>query len=108
MRFEEGGTALLVASTVLDPPRRAPLAPGLSIPLDGESAVVTVFRTGQPAAKLWSRAETEGRGAFGRIAADYGYGATAAAPITVGGRLWGAVVQTWELDQVMPEGAPQR
>ena len=107
VRFD-GDTATLVASSVLDQPGRPPLAPGMTVPLDGESAVVSVSRTGQPAAKLWSGGDPAGRGAFGRIAAEYRYGATAAAPVTVGGRVWGAVVQTWDLEQEMPEGAPER
>jgi signal transduction histidine kinase len=107
VRFE-GDAALLVASHVLDHPRRPPLTPGMVIPLDGESAVVSVSQTGQPTAKFYSGSDPAGRGAFGRIAAEYEYGSTAAAPVFVGGRLWGALVQTWELDQAMPVGTPER
>jgi PAS domain S-box-containing protein len=64
-------------------------------PLGGENVISRVFRTGGPA-----RIDdyTAGSGAIGNLVREGGVGCAVAAPITVEGRLWGAVV-AGSLDQ---------
>src|SRR4051794_31573428 len=82
LRYENDGTATIVGRHNRDSADVFRL--GESLPADDESAVAQVRRTGAPARiDDWEgRAETRFR---------TGYRSTAAAPIAVGGVLWGAV-----------------
>jgi signal transduction histidine kinase len=86
LRFEPDGAATLVAQsdTPWDPP---PL--GTRLALDGENVLAWVRRTGQ-AARMddWAQAT----GAVAALADVLGVTSAVATPITVEGRLWGAMV----------------
>ena len=86
LRFEQDGAATLVAQsdTPWDPP---PL--GTRLALDGENVLAWVRRTGQ-AARMddWAHAT----GAVAALADVLGVTSAVATPITVEGRLWGAMV----------------
>jgi len=88
LRFEPDGAATLVAQsdTPWDPP---PL--GTRLALDGENVLAWVRRTGQ-AARMddWAHAT----GAVAALADVLGVTSAVATPITVEGRLWGAMVAT--------------
>ena len=64
VRFETGGFGTIVGAC--EPRGSARLVPGTTLPLEGDEPAARVFRTGQPA--------------------------PGAAPLRVGGRLWGALV----------------
>ena len=72
---------------------------GTTVPVSGDTGVAHVLRTGQPV-----RIESfEGR--RGWIAEEMhrlGFRATVSAPITVGGRIWGAVIVATSGDKQMP------
>jgi PAS domain S-box-containing protein len=74
--------------TDVDPPG---FPTGTLVPLDGDTPTATVYRTGRPA-----RID-DYRGLKGEIAESarrFGYRSTVAAPVTVGGDLWGALIVT--------------
>ena len=81
------------------------LAVGTRMPLDGDTAVVRVWRTGRSA-------RMEGyEGRAGELAATlrgYGVLSTIAAPVFLGGALWGAVIVSTMESDPFAEGAEQR
>jgi signal transduction histidine kinase len=84
---------------------RLPLPVGSSLELDDDTVIAKVLRTGT-AQRLESY-----DGAGGRLAQrlrEAGYRAAVAAPVAVGGRLWGALVAASALDEPLPEGLEQR
>jgi PAS domain S-box-containing protein len=78
---------------------------GATVPLDGESAITTVFRTGQ-AARIDDYRDVEGEVA--EIMRRTGARFTIAAPILVGGKVWGAVAVTSRKLQHTPEEGETR
>ncbi|HET6547357.1 MAG TPA: PAS domain S-box protein, partial [Solirubrobacter sp.] len=77
---------------------------GTRMPLDGDTAATRVWRTGRPA-----RMDSYD-GAQGELAATlrgYGVRAVVAAPIFLGGSLWGAVIVS-SMDDAFPDGAEER
>ena len=78
---------------------------GTRMPLDGDTATTRVWRTGRPA-----RMDTYDQ-AEGELAATlrgYGVQAVVAAPVFLGGSLWGAVIVSTLDPQPFPEDAEQR
>jgi signal transduction histidine kinase len=87
-RYQPDGAGILLAAAQSDP-ELAKIPVGERFSLDGESVAATVFRTGR-AARMVSY-----ENASGTIAArfrDLGLRTAVGAPITVGGRLWGAAI----------------
>jgi len=81
------------------------LPPGTRMTLDGDTAVTRVWRTGRAA-----RMDTYD-GAEGELAAQmraYGVQAVVAAPVFLGGSLWGAVVVSSMEPEPFPSDAEQR
>ena len=103
-RFDPDGLAgTIIGGWALSPEHILP--PGTRMPLDGDTAVTRVWRTGR-AARMDSYA-----GAQGELAATmrgYGVRAVVAAPIFLGGALWGAVVVSTMDPEPFPEDAEQR
>ncbi|WP_051325122.1 GAF domain-containing protein [Candidatus Solirubrobacter pratensis] len=104
VRYEgEGERVLMVAGWARNPDHS--IATGTVLPLDSESATLRVWRTGRPA-----RVDTY-EGTTGELAEtlrSLGYRSAIAAPIVLGGRLWGAVALTSVDVEPFPEGAEQR
>jgi signal transduction histidine kinase len=84
---------------------RLPVKVGDRLDLNGNTVVAKVLRTGT-AQRLEAYEGVEGRLA-GTIR-EAGYRAAVAAPVTVGGRLWGALVAGSGSDSPLPEGLEQR
>src|SRR5215218_7919348 len=102
MRYDESGTARVVGGWSDDGTLRLPV--GMTFDLDGDTVVAKVLRTGRP-----QRAEYEHTG--GTIAETLksaGYRAAVAAPVTVGGRLWGALAAGSRSAEPVPQGDEQR
>src|SRR5215218_7044433 len=102
VRYDESGTARVVGGWSDDGTLRLPV--GMTFDLDGDTVVAKVLRTGRP-----QRAEYEHTG--GTIAETLksaGYRAAVAAPVTVGGRLWGALAAGSRSAEPVPEGDEQR
>ena len=74
--------------------------------MDGDTAASRVWRTGR-AARMDTYEDAEGE--LAAIMRGYGVRAVVAAPIFLGGSLWGAViVSVMEPGEPFPEGAEQR
>ena len=86
VRFEEDGTATLVAARE---PVGALLAVGTNMSLPRGTVIDWIFRTGQPA-RVDDYSQVEGP--IGEALRGEGLGWAAGGPIVVDGRLWGAMV----------------
>jgi signal transduction histidine kinase len=80
---------------------RPPLPVGSSLDLDGDTVVAKVLRTGTP--QRMERYD-DARGRLAERLRDAGYRSAVAAPVGVGGRLWGALVAASLSDEPLPEG----
>jgi signal transduction histidine kinase len=100
-RYDSDGLMTVIA-TVSDRPHV--LQPGTRWPLDGQSMVAQVHRTGRPA-----RVEdyTDLSGALAAGARESGLNATAGAPIIVNGSVWGAMGMS-SPDAPLPDDAENR
>jgi PAS domain S-box-containing protein len=102
LRFEPDETATLVAQsdTPWDPP---PL--GTRFTLEGENVVTAVFRT-REAARLddWAKAT----GPVAAMAHVLGIRSSVAAPIVVGGRLWGTLIAVTSQSEPLPRETDSR
>jgi signal transduction histidine kinase len=78
---------------------------GTNVSLEGDSAVIRVYRTGAPA-RLDDY--TDRPGEIARSMRELGVRSSLAAPITVDGRLWGAVVVVSDTEERFPEGIEGR
>jgi signal transduction histidine kinase len=78
---------------------------GDALPMDGDTAAARVWRTRRPA-----RVDSyEGlTGTLAQRLRDLGFRSAVAAPVTLGGRLWGAVIVSSVHAQPFPAGAEQR
>jgi signal transduction histidine kinase len=103
IRYEDGSSATVVGRW--SAPGVPNIDAGTSIPLDGESIAVRVRRTGEPA-RLDSYAGIEGELAdrLRRL----GFQCAVAAPITLAGRIWGAVLVSSLEREPFPTGAERR
>ena len=100
-RREPDGTAMVLA---IRGPASEAFPPGTSVPLEGGSSIEQVFRTGRPAhVENYDNV----RGQLGRVMREVGAGWSAAGPIVVDGRLWGAMVVN-STTEAYPAGAEQR
>jgi signal transduction histidine kinase len=102
-RFESDGTQTVLAGWSNHGAPIFPTGPG--VPLSGEAAVPKVARTGRPQ-RVDDYAEVEGELADMIRAA--GIASAVAAPITVAGRLWGAIVATTSAPRSFPPGTEDR
>jgi signal transduction histidine kinase len=84
---------------------RLALPSGSSLDLGGETVVSRVLRSGMP-----QRVERydELTGSLAETLRSAGYRASVAAPVHVGGRLWGALVAASASDDPLPEGLEQQ
>ncbi len=89
--WHEGGRPRLPVGTTLD--------------LDGDSVVAKVLRTGE--AQRVDRYDEAG-GALAGTMVGFGYRGAVAAPVQVGGGLWGALAAASTSDEELPEGLEAR
>src|SRR4051794_34716913 len=102
VRYEGPGTATVVGGWSDDGMLRLPIAS--TINLDGDTVVAKVLRTGVPQ-------HVEYAGVGGTLAETLqsaGYHAAVAAPVSVGGRLWGALAAATRSADALPDGVEQR
>jgi signal transduction histidine kinase len=83
---------------------RLPVAVGSRVDLDGNTVVARVLRTGT-AQRLEAYDEVEGK--LATTLRQAGYRSAVAAPVNVGGRLWGALVAGTGSDAPLPKGIEQ-
>ena len=102
VRYNEDETATVVGLWNMD--GRATFAIGSVLPLDGDTPTVTVYRTGKPARRDYG----DIRGEIAEKMRTFGYRSAVAAPITVAGALWGAVVVTTSGEEPLPADSERR
>ncbi len=102
-RFEDDGTQTVLAGWSTDEGRTFPVGGG--IPIGGDAAVPKVARTGRPA-RVDDYSTVDGELA-GMIRAA-GIASAVAAPITVAGKLWGAIVATTSAVGAFPRDTEDR
>ena len=103
-RFDSDGRAGEIVGGWAVQPEHV-LAHGSRMPMDGDTAVTRVWRTGQ-AARMDSYAGAEGK--LAETMRGYGVQAVVAAPVFLAGALWGAVIVSSMSAGPFPQGAEQR
>ena len=103
-RFDSDGKAgTIVGGWATRPDHVLPV--GTRMPLDGDTAATRVWRTGRPA-RMDSYDQAEGE--LAATLRGYGVQAVVAAPVFLGGSLWGAVIVSTMDPQPFPADAEQR
>jgi signal transduction histidine kinase len=103
MHYDGERTATVVGAWSLHGPPRFPV--GEAFDVDGETAVARVVRSGAPARVERYDAET---GTLAAAVHSAGYRSAVAAPVNVGGQVWGALVAVSTSDEPLPKGLEQR
>jgi signal transduction histidine kinase len=103
MHYDGAHTARVVGAWSEDGNPRFPV--GASLDLDGDTVVAKVLRSGSP--QRVDRYE-EASGTLAQTVRSFGYRAAVAAPVTVGGRLWGVLAAATASDDGLPEGLERR
>jgi signal transduction histidine kinase len=102
MHYDGVRTATVVGAWSDDGPPRFPVGDQLDV--DGDTVVARVVRSGDAARVDYT--QTEGTLAATMLSA--GYRAAVAAPVNVGGRIWGALAAASTSAEPLPEGVEQR
>jgi signal transduction histidine kinase len=103
MRYDGARTATVVGGWSEDGKLSLPVSS--TFDLDGATVVAKVLRSGSPQ-RVDRYAEAGGR--LAETLQRSGYHAAVAAPVTVGGGLWGALAAGTRSDEPLPEGLEQR
>jgi signal transduction histidine kinase len=103
MHYDGDRTATVVGAWSEHGPPRFPV--GEAFDVDGDTAVARVVRTGAPARVERYDAAT---GTLAAAVHSAGYRSAVAAPVKVGGRVWGALVAVSTSDEPLPDGLEQR
>ena len=103
MHYDGARTATVVGAWSEEGTPRFPV--GANLDLDGDTVIAKVLRSGHT-----QRVESyeEASGALAETLRGFGYRAAVAAPVSVGGRLWGAVAAATASDDPLPEGLERR
>ena len=103
MQYDGARAARVVGAWSVDGKPRFPV--GASLDLDGDTVVAKVLRSGT--AQRVDRYE-EASGTLAETVRSFGYRAAVAAPVTVGGRLWGVLAAATTSADGLPEGVERR
>ena len=103
MQLDGPGRATVVGAWSMDGRPRFPI--GATLRFDGDTLVPKVARSGRP-----QRVERydEAGGTFAALLRDVGYRAGVAAPVNVGGRLWGVLAAVTTSEDPLPAELEQR
>ena len=99
----EAHTATVVGAWSEHGPPRFPV--GVKLELDGDTVIAKVVRTGSP--QRVERYE-QASGTLAKTVRGFGYRAAVAAPVSVGGRLWGVLAAATTSSDALPSGLEQR
>ena len=103
VRFDNDGSARVVGSTSeIGTPH---LRVGTKVAMDGDTVIARVRRSGAPERVDSYDAAT---GTLADTLRSLGYRSAVAAPVKLGGRLWGAIVAATVRDEPLPEGSERR
>ena len=103
VQYDGAHTATVVGAWSADGPPHFPV--GTTLDLEGETVVAKVLRSGD-AQRLDTYDDTGG--SVGKSMRGLGYRASVAAPVTVGGRLWGALAGATRSEAPLPDDVEQR
>ena len=103
MQYDGVRTATVVGSWSEDGQPRFPV--GAKLDIDGDTVLARVVRSGE-AARVDRYDEATGELAATLVSV--GYRGAVAAPVTVGGRMWGVLAAASTSDEPLPEGIEQR
>jgi signal transduction histidine kinase len=103
MRYDGARTATVVGGWSEDGALTLPM--GSTFDLDGDTVVARVLRSGEPQ-RVDRYQDTSGH--LAESMRRSGYRAAVAAPVTVDGRLWGALAAGTRSDEPLPDGVEQR
>jgi signal transduction histidine kinase len=103
VQYDGAHTATVVGAWSADGPPHFPV--GTTLDLEGETVVAKVLRSGD-AQRLDTYDDTGGT--VGKSMRGFGYRASVAAPVTVGGRLWGALAGATRSEAPLPDEVEQR
>jgi signal transduction histidine kinase/integral membrane sensor domain MASE1 len=95
-------TATVVGAWSEDGPPRFPV--GTQLDVDGDTVVARVVRTGAAARVVYE----EAGGELAATVRGAGYHAAVAAPVNVGGRVWGVLAAATRSDEPLPAGVERR
>jgi signal transduction histidine kinase len=101
-RYDSARTATVVGGWSED--GTLPIPVGTSLDLDRDTVVAKVLRTGEAQRVRYEEAS----GSVAETLRRSGYRAAVAAPVSVAGGLWGALVAATESDEPLPEGLERR
>ena len=103
LRYDGSRTATVVGAWSDDGALSLPM--GTTIDLDGDTVSAKVLRTGYP-----QRVEHYGdaQGTLAETLREFGYRAAVAAPVSVGGSLWGALAAATRSEEPLPKDTEQR
>jgi signal transduction histidine kinase len=103
MRYDSPRSATVVGAWSHD---GAPLFPvDYTLSLEGDTVLVRVLRTGRPQRK---ESYEEERGRLAETVRRFGYRSAVAAPVSVGGRVWGVLAAASSSPASLPEGLEQQ
>ena len=103
MQYDGDRTATVVGAWSEHGPPRFPV--GAAFDIDGDSAVARVVQSGAPTRVDRYDAAT---GTLAARVHSAGYRSAVAAPVNVGGRVWGALIAVSTSDEPLPDGLEQR
>ena len=103
MQYDGDRTATVVGTWSHD--GRVSFPVGATLDLDGDTVVAQVLRTGK-AQRLERYAQASGT--LAQKLHEFGYGGAVAAPVHVGGRLWGVLVAATAMDEAPRDGLEQQ
>jgi signal transduction histidine kinase len=95
-------TAIVVGAWSDEGPPRFPV--GAQLDVDGDTVIARVMRTGRAARVDYEVAS----GTLAERVRNAGYKSAVAAPVTVGGRIWGVLAAASTSDDPLPDGIEQR
>ena len=103
VRFEGDGSATVAGGWSEPDTPRIPV--GTTVPLDGDTVIARVHRSGNR-----ERVESyeHARGSLADTLRGFGYRSAVAAPVKVGGRLWGALAAATSDPEQLPQGSEER
>jgi PAS domain S-box-containing protein len=103
VRYEPDGTAVVTGGWSIGNMRNVPVA--TRVALDGPTVAAQIYRSGRP-----ERSDSyEGMpGSTAELLRELGFRSSVGAPITLGRRLWGAVMVSTVEEQPFPAGSEQR
>jgi signal transduction histidine kinase len=102
MHYDGVRTATVVGAWSDDGPPRFPV--GATLDVDGDTVVARVVRTGKAARVDYDAA----RGTLAKTLLSAGYRSAVAAPVTVGGRIWGVLAAASTSDEPLAHDLEQR